>query len=59
MQEIIFKIRYFERRLVRNRKTVTFIFYFEPSPLLRSQSTLSSKIKIVKKHGTAITCKFL
>ena len=46
MQEIIFKIRYFERRLVRNRKTVTFIFYFEPSPLLRSQSALSSKIKI-------------
>ena len=36
----ISKIRYFERRLVRSRKTVTFIFYFEPSPHSRSQSTL-------------------
>ena len=32
MQEILFKIRYFERGLSKSLKKVNFIFSFEPSP---------------------------
>ena len=32
MQEILFKIRYFERGLSKTFKKVNFIFSFEPSP---------------------------
>ena len=33
MQEILSKIRYFERGLSKNLKKVNFVFSFEPSPL--------------------------
>ena len=32
MQEILFKLRYFERGLSKSRKKVNFILSFEPSP---------------------------
>ena len=34
MQEIILKVRYFERELSKSLKKVNFIFSFEPSPFL-------------------------
>ena len=33
MQEILLKIRYFERGLSKSLKMVNFIFSFEPSPI--------------------------
>ena len=32
MQEIIFKMRYFERGLTKTFKKINFIFSFQPSP---------------------------
>ena len=34
MQEIILKIRYFERALLKSLKNVKFIFFFRTQPLL-------------------------
>ena len=42
MQEIILKIRYFERGLSKSLKKVNFIFSFEPSPF-NGQSYLKQK----------------
>ena len=40
MQEILLKIRYFERELSKSLKRVNFIFSFEPSPFIKNNRGL-------------------
>ena len=47
MQEILFKVRSFERGLSKSLKKGNFIFSFEPSPCLRENSQKNSFISYV------------
>ena len=43
MQEVLSKIRYFERGLLKSLKKVNFIFSFEPSPFLMDKVIINKR----------------
>ena len=51
MQEIVLKIRYFEKGLSKSLKKVNFIFSIEPSPFLWTKLSKKGVLELVTSHS--------